>query len=146
MANLINFNRGKSSGVPQFSFGNMLEDFFSDPWFSWHRPELGTFRLDIKEDDSEYVVEADLPGVKKEDVNLDLDNGKLTISVEAKESEEKESKKIVHKERYYRYMERSVYLANAADDGAEAKLDDGELIIKIPKKDAGKSKQKIEIK
>ena len=43
-------------------------------------------------------------------------------------------------------MERSVYLANAADDGAEAKLDDGELVIKIPKKDAGKSKQKIEIK
>ena len=92
MANLINFNRGKSSEMSPFSFGNMLEDFFSDPWFSWHRPELGTFRLDIKEDDSEYVVE------------------------------------------------------NAADDGAEAKLDAGELIIKIPKKDAGKSKQKIEIK
>lgn len=140
---LVPFN--KAAQTPQAAFGNMLEDFFADPWFPFRQPELETFKLDVKEDDKAYTVEAEVPGVKKKDITLDLESGRLTIGIAAKEESDKDDKKVVHKERRYSYMERSIYLADAADSGAEAKLDNGELVVTVPKMHPGAPKQAIEI-
>lgn len=141
---LVPFNKGDQ--LAQTPFGNMLEDFFADPWFSFRQPELETFKMDVKEDDKCYTIEAEVPGAKKKDISINLQSGRLTIGVEGKEVTDSDKKKLVHKERRYSYMERSVYLADAAESGCEAKLDNGELVVTVPKKHAGDAQQKIEIK
>lgn len=132
--------------MPQGLFGNMLEDFVSDSWMpSFRMPETETFKPDIKEDGGSYTVEAEVPGVRKEDIALDLDGGRLTIGVAGRESVEEDKKKPVHKERRFTCMERSIYLADAAETGAKARLEHGELIVTVPKQRTGGSGRKIEI-
>lgn len=142
MSKLISFNHKSNDPVPAFS--NMLDDFFGDPWFSQKMPEMQTFRLDVKEDDVAYTIEAEVPGAKKKDITLDFSEGRLTIGVEAKEIPEGEKHKFLHRERRYSYMQRSIYLADADAQGAQAKLEHGELIIRVPKR-SGLQSSKIEI-
>lgn len=112
------------------------DDFFQDfmPAFR----NFDTFKVDVKENEKEYMVEAELPGIKKEDVDVSLNDGQLTIAV--KQSKEKEEKKenYIHRERGYSAMQRSVYLCNAANKGATAKFEDGILTLKVPKDDSQK--------
>lgn len=136
----------KNASLAQRSPSRMLEDFFTDPWNFFRQPELATFKMDIKEDNNRYTIEAEMPGVKKEDISLDLDDGQLTIGVAAREAQEGEGEKLVHNERCSTYMERSIYLVDAADEGVDAKLENGELVITVPKR-LGETKQtKIDIK
>lgn len=126
-------------------YGNLAEELLFDPWFPFSLNDaMETFRLDVREDDDSYTVEAEVPGVKKNEISLSLDNSRLTIEIEEKEKSDSK-KKVVHKERNYTYMERSIYLPDAGDN-AEAKLDKGELIVTVPKRHSGKAKKKIEIK
>lgn len=134
----------QSSNVPA-TFDNMLENFFTDPWFPFKQQDFKPFKLDVKEDDNNYTIEAEMSGVKKKDISLDLDYGVLTIGVEGREDMGDGKKKTVHKERLYTYQERTVYLADAADSGATAKLDNGELIVTVPKQHQGATNQKIAV-
>lgn len=131
-------------GLPQAPYWAAPANFFSDPWFPFGQLEAETFKLDMKEDEDSYIIEADLPGVKKKDVGLSLACGYLTISVDRKEVAE-DDKKTLHKERRYSHMERSIFLADATENGARAKLQNGELTITIPKQRKGTSKQAIAI-
>lgn len=144
MSSLVPFNQKQQ--LPQSRFNNMLEDFFSGSWFPMRMPEIETFKMDVKEDDRGYTIEAEVPGAKKEDITLNLESGRLTIGVAGKETANDDEKKLVHKERRYAYMERSIYLSDAADTGTEAKLDNGVLTVTVPKQDPGAGKQKIEVK
>ena len=136
----------KDTTMAPRSRANLLEDFFSNPWGFFQQPELDAFKMDIKEDDKSYTVEAEMPGFKKDDIALDLDDGMLTISAAARSKMEEDGKKLVRGERSYSYMERNVYLPEASEEGVEAKLENGELIITVPKQPAGSRKRKIEIK
>ncbi len=147
MFRLIPFNR-RESGLMNRNIDewhNDLEEFFDErrPWR--HRLARGTFKLDVQEKDSEYHIEADLPGVKKEEIKVDLDDGMLTISVEREEKIDEEKKNYVHRERRYRSMQRSIYLANAKAEGIKAKLDAGVLNISVPKEAKQDSSVKIDI-
>lgn len=123
-----------------------LEDFFSNPWGFFQTPMINdAFRMDIREDDKSYTVEAEMPGFKKDDIQMDLDDGVLTISAAARNKVDEDGKKLLRSERSYSYMERSVYLPDAADDGVRAKLDNGELVITVQKQPAGSRKRKIDI-
>lgn len=130
------------------TFDNLINDFFGFPIFPFRMPEVPDFKLDVKETGKEYKVEAEMPGVKREDISLDLDQGYLTIGVASKQtSEEKDDDaKTIYQERRDAYMERSVYLPEAADEGVDAKLENGELIIVIPKTKMGQKKKTIAIK
>lgn len=86
-----------------------------------------------------------MPGFKKDDIHMDLDDGVLTISAAARNKVDEDGKKLLRSERSYSYMERSVYLPDAADDGVRAKLDNGELVITVQKQPAGSRKRKIDI-
>jgi len=107
-------------------------------------PEI---KLEIAEADKAYTVKADVPGVKKDDIQVSIDGNQVFISAEVKhEKEEKEGKKLVRGERYYGKQFRSFTLAHDIDEAkAEAEYNDGVLKLTLPKK-AGAETKKLAIK
>ncbi len=137
MSGLVPFNR-KRSELANVGFGdfyNMLDDFFADGWPLRRSLGSDTFKLDVKEDEKAYTVTADLPGVKKEELNLSMEEGRLQISVNREEKTEEENKNYVHHERVCCSMQRNIYLADADEGAVKAKLEDGVLTITVPKKE-----------
>lgn len=147
MARLVPFNRRNSmSRTGAFEdFYNMLDDFFSEPLSAGRSLKNDTFKLDIEDKENQYVIEAELPGVKKDEVNLELNDGRLTISIEREEEEEKEDKNYIHRERRYSSMSRSVYLGDVKEEEISAKLEEGVLCINIPKAENKDKTKKIPI-
>jgi HSP20 family protein len=93
-------------------------------------------RVDVSEADNAYTVKADLPGVPKESIHVDIDGNRVTIRAEVKrESEHKEGKRVLRSERYYGSFARSFALTDEIDeDKAGAKYDNGVLELTLPKK------------
>ena len=147
MAGLIPFNRKQNDlmNIGFDDFSNMLDDFFTGSW-PIHRCLAGdTFKIDIQDNDTEYTIEAELPGVKKEDVEITLNDGRLNISVKKEEVSENKSKKYIHRERKYAQMSRSILLADADDEDIKAKLEEGVLTIQVPKKQHEDTSKRIMI-
>lgn len=145
MAGLIPFNWRKNALQTPDSFQNMLEDFFNDDFPFRRSLQYDTFKIDLQETEKEYVVEAEIPGVPKENIDLSFDEGKLKISVKKEENKEDRSKNYIHRERKYSSMERTILLADIDEQGVKAKLDNGILTINIPKKEKVEKALKIEI-
>lgn len=93
-------------------------------------------RIDVQEGEKAYTVKADLPGVKKDDIKVEIDGDVVTISAEAREEKEvKEKGKVVRSERYHGALQRSFSLGHDIDESAAAaKLTDGTLELTLPKK------------
>lgn len=121
--------------------GFMLRPVFHGPEAE---PEI---KLEITEADKAYTVKAEIPGVKKDDIQVSIDRNQISISAEVKhEKEEKEGKKLVRSERYYGKQFRSFTLAHDVDKAkAEAEYSDGVLKLTLPKK-AGAETKKLVIK
>jgi len=99
--------------------------------------------MDVKERDGEYVIRTELPGVKKEDVSITLENGVLTISGETKsETEEKEGERLLRQERRYGKYTRSLRLGTQIDEtSVKANYKDGVLELILPKAEAVRPKK-----
>jgi len=99
-------------------------------------------RLDVTEKDGAYVVAADLPGVKKEDIQVAIDGAQVTLSAEVKrEKDVAEGERVLHTERSYGKLTRSFSLPQELDEAkAEAKFRDGVLELTLPKKAAAARK------
>jgi HSP20 family protein len=95
-------------------------------------------RVEVKESAAEYAVSAELPGVAKDDIHVEIDGNRVSISGEVKrESEQKEGERVLRSERYYGSVARTFSLANEIDESkSEAKFDNGVLTLKLPKKAA----------
>ena len=147
MAGLIPFNRKQNDlmNIGFDDFSNMLDDFFTGSWPIRRSLAGDTFKIDIQDNDKEYTIEAELPGVKKEDVEITLNDGRLNISVKKEEVSENKSKKYIHRERKYAQMSRSILLADADDEGIKAKLEEGVLTIQVPKKQHEDTSKRIMI-
>jgi HSP20 family protein len=93
-------------------------------------------RVDVSEAAGAYVVKADLPGVPKESIHVDIDGNRVTIRAEVKrESEQKEGERVLRSERYYGQFARSFSLTDEIDeDKAGAKFENGVLELTLPKK------------
>ena len=129
------------------------ENLFDDDWMDfpferdfWGRknPLYGKnakniMKTDIKEHDGGYELDIDLPGFKKDEITIDLDNGYLTISAAKgldKDEQDKQGK-YIRMERYAGAMQRSFYVGDAVtEEDVKAKFEDGILRLSIPKKDA----------
>ena len=145
MANMIPYGRSRGLSNTGFEdFYNMLDDFFTDPWFSGRRLRE-SFKLDVRQNDKEYLIEAELPGVKKEDISLDLRDGTLSISVNREENKNEDNKNFIHRERHVSSMSRSVYLGDADAENIRAKLDNGVLKVSVPMKAPVDLTRRIEI-
>lgn len=123
---------------------DFMNDFFET---SFSRVAQSTFKIDVEAKENEYLVSADLPGVSKENINIEVEDGNLTIAVsEIKESEDQnEEKTYLHRERSQRSMSRSVYLGEIDEDAIKASLKDGVLEITLPKKAEIETKKTIAI-
>lgn len=99
--------------------------------------------MDITERQNEYVVRTDLPGVKKEDISVTMENGLLTIAAECKsESEVKDGDRILRQERRYGKYARSLRLGTQIDEkGVKASYKDGVLELVLPKAEAVKPRK-----
>jgi HSP20 family protein len=102
-------------------------------------PEI---RLDLKENDKTYTVHAEIPGVKKEDIDVSIDGNVVTIRAEVKREKEEKGETMLRSERYYGMMSRSFTLASEVDEKhATAKYTDGVLELVLPKKPGGTSRR-----
>jgi HSP20 family protein len=115
-----------------FDFYNMMENYFEDKW--WPKAFKGDLvKLDIEEKDNEYLIEAEVPGFKKEEVEVVIKNETLMINAKHQEAKEVKEKNFIHQERSYNELHRSVYLPNALEAGIKAKLENGVLHLTVPK-------------
>jgi len=103
--------------------------------------------IDVSESDGAYMVKAEIPGVKKEDIGVSIDGNQVSITAEAKrEHEEKKGEKVLRSERYYGSMYRSFTLPTDVDQTkADAKYNNGVLELSLPKKAGGGGAKKLEI-
>ena len=95
-------------------------------------------RIDVTENEQGYVVHAEVPGVRKEDIHVTIEGNQVTIGAEVKrESEKKDGERVIHTERYRGQMFRSFTLPSELDETAsEAKYEGGVLELKLAKKPA----------
>lgn len=105
-------------------------------------PEI---RVDLKETDMAYTVHAEIPGVKKEDIEVSIDGNLVSIRAELKREKEEKGESMLRSERYYGMMTRSFTLATDVDESAAtAKYADGVLELMLPKK-AGGTSRKVQV-
>lgn len=147
MTALIPFNRKRNDlmNTGFNDFQNMLDDFFADGWPMRRSLAGDTFKIDLQDNEKEYIVEAELPGFQKNEISLSLEEGRLQIAVKKEETKEETDKNYVHRERKFTAMTRNVFLADAASDDIKAKLTDGVLTITVPKQAKPELTKQIEI-
>ena len=126
------------------------ENLFNDDWMDFGFPEVdkalygkhanNVMKTDVKETDTGYEVDIDLPGFKKDEVHAALENGYLTISAEKgldKDEKEKETGRYIRRERYAGACSRSFYVGKEVhQDDIKAEFKHGILTLFVPKKEA----------
>jgi len=134
----------KMSNLTRYDpFGDLFRGFFVRPVEFGNAPAMPELKMDVKEQKNAYVVHAELPGVKKEDIHVTIEGSQISISAEIKQEKEvKEGERVLRSERYFGEVSRSFQLAQEVDDGkAVAKFKDGVLELTLPKRAAGSSKR-----
>lgn len=126
-------------------FYNMVDRFFSDVQTPFSELENTTFKVDVRENDEEFLIDAELAGFNKDEVCIDLDDGKLYISAEKKEEKSDETDHYLHRERSFTSMKRGVFLPSVDEEGIKANFENGVLKIKVPKRKEDEKKKQIEI-
>ncbi|MBR0456288.1 MAG: Hsp20/alpha crystallin family protein [Firmicutes bacterium] len=105
-------------------------------------------KTDVRELEDHYEVDIDLPGFKKEEIKLELEKGKLTVSAARNTSEEEKNEegKVIRQERYMGSMQRSFYVGEfITEEDVKARFEDGVLKLAVPKKEAPKLPEKKSI-
>ena len=102
-----------------------------------------SIKMDVKEQGDNYLVHAELPGVKKEDIHVVVDGNQVSISAEVKQEKEvKEGDRVLRSERYFGKVSRSFQLGQEIDDSkAAAKFNEGVLELTLPKRAASPNKR-----
>lgn len=138
MANLTRYDPFNLTRLDPFTeIDDLLKGFFVRPMMlEGQGQQMMQIKMDLKEDDNAYIVHADIPGVKKEDIQVSIEGNQVSISAEThSEKEQKEGEKVIRSERYTGKVARSFTLAHDVEEGkCEAKYHDGVLELKLPKK------------
>ena len=144
--------------LPSIFGENLFDDFFSDPFemmmpqsrnplYGKHAKNL--MKTAVRETENSFEVDMDLPGFKKDEINLDIKDGYLTVSAEKGLDKKEEDKKgrILRQERYAGVCSRSFYVGNVKPEDVKAKYESGVLSVVLPKVDQKKlaSESKIAI-
>jgi len=118
-------------------FDDLLKGFFVRPVaYEGQTSPAGRIKIDVSEKDNAYVVHAEIPGVKKEDIQVNIEGDQVSISAEARaEKEVRENERVLHRERYYGKVARVFRLGTEIDQSAaNARYADGVLELTLPKK------------
>ena len=123
-------------GYRRVSAYNPFRDFEEMSRSFWDDSNVSAFRTDITEKDGKYILEADLPGFKKEDISVDIDKDCLTISAEHKSEEnEEDANSYIRRERYYGSYSRCFKVKGIDTEAITAAYNDGVLTLTMPKKE-----------
>ena len=115
-------------------FDDMFDDKFTSPFFA-NRSDM-VMKTDITEKDGSYMLDMELPGCKKEDIHLELNDGYLNVSASHNTSKDEKDDKgnVIRQERYSGTFSRSFYVGeNVREEDIKASYDNGELKITFPK-------------
>jgi HSP20 family protein len=135
MANILRYRPADDA------FDDLFRGFFMRPVRFDGQQEIQV-KIDVSEDDKAYTVHAEIPGVKKEDINVNIDGSQVAISAEVRnEKEVKEGEKVLRSERYYGKVSRAFALPEDVDETtAQAKYNNGVLELWLPKRTTAKTK------
>ena len=126
-------------------FDDLFRGFFVRPveFNNAQQSAAPSIKMDVKEDGDNYLVHAELPGVRKEDIHVVVDGNQVSISAEVKQEKEvKEGDRVLRSERYFGKVSRSFQLGQDIDDAkAGAKFNDGVLELTLPKRAAVANKR-----
>ena len=130
MANAVRFN------TLDTALDDLMRGFFVRPMNYEAAATPAQLRVDVTENEAGYVVRAEIPGVKKDDINVAIDGNQIEISAEVKnEKEIKEGEKVLRSERYFGKVYRAFALGSDIDESAtQARYADGVLELKLAKK------------
>ena len=118
-----------------------MEAPFSDFWLEDFRPlSQGGMRVNLREDEEKYLLEAELPGVNKEEIILKSNDDVLTIAVKRDERIEKKDENYIVRERRYGSMSRSFYFDDVDFEKVKAKFENGILYVTLPKLEGKKNR------
>ncbi|GAB6172195.1 Hsp20/alpha crystallin family protein [Paradesulfitobacterium aromaticivorans] len=137
--------RRNSIQQPTLSCGSLFDDFFSDSFMPSVFPQMGTMKVDIKDTEKAYVLEADLPGINKAELKLEFEDGRLCIKVERNESLETDKDNYLHRERRIYSTSRTFAFADVSQDGINAKYENGVLSVTLPKSETAARSKSIQI-
>jgi HSP20 family molecular chaperone IbpA len=115
---------------------DLFGDMFDDPFFTNNDSKM--MKTDIKENDNNFELEIDLPGFKKDDIKMSIDDGYLTINAKQEDNKDEKDKhgKYVRRERYFGECSRSFYVGDdIKEEDIKAKYKNGTLRVEIPKKE-----------
>ena len=137
------------------SRGNLFDEFFRDvapgfyikPLHGDPLPSPSQIKVDVKETDGSYSVQAEVPGVSKEEIQVSLDGNVVTLRAEVKQQDSTgKDEKVLRSERYFGAVSRSFQLPQDIDQTqAKAKYDNGVLTLTLPKKQAAGGVQRLTI-
>ncbi len=133
------FNESLFDDFMDFDFPAFPRDFYGADKKLYGKNAARVMKTDVHEHDDSFEVDIDLPGFKKDEIKLDLDNGYLSVCASKGLNEEEKNKKgkVIRQERYTGSMQRSFYVGSAVtEEDIKAKFEDGVLKLNIPKKDA----------
>jgi HSP20 family protein len=123
---------------------DLFRGFFVRPVdMSGNAQQPPSIKMDVKEQGDNYLVHAELPGVRKEDIHVVVDGNQVSISAEIKQEKEvKEGERVLRSERYFGKVSRSFQLGQEIDDAkAAAKFNEGVLELTLPKRAASPNKR-----
>jgi HSP20 family protein len=148
MSSLIPFSRGRNRGA--LTPLQMMRSFFDEPFFSdfgiWPFSWSGGIRADVKDAGNEYLVEAEMPGLTKDQINIDVNDGLLTISANEETEQKEEKDNYIYRERRWGRMSRSFSLDNVNEKDIRAEYKNGVLYVHLPKAEVQKkSSRRIDI-
>lgn len=143
MAGLVPYTRFPSSIFP---FGNWF-DAFNGAMGDISRDSFypSSMQMDVEDGDNEYVVSVSVPGVERDQIDVEMNQGRLIVTVDKKDTEEQTKKNYLRRETSEYHATRSIFLKDAARTGLSAALKDGVLTVNVPKKKEDENVQKISI-
>jgi HSP20 family protein len=130
------------------AFDSLIQDFFADPWLSSQTMQSEWLpQTDIREETDRYLITMDIPGMRKEDLRISVQNGMLTIQGERRrETEDAKEGRFARYERFHGSFTRTFQLPNTVDvRRIDAEYKDGVLALAVPKSEEAKPKE-VEIK
>ena len=121
---------------------DLFDSMFEDPFFE--RKENKWMKTDIKEKGNNYIIEVDLPGYEKDNIQIEMENGYLKVSAKEENSKnDEEEGKYIHKERFYGECSRSFYVGdNVKEEDVKASFKNGILTLTLPKEEQKKLDKK----
>ena len=129
------------------NYYGLRDSLFDNIFFPYEHKENNMMKTDVKENENDYELQVEVPGVSKENISIDYENGYVTIAAKTNKSKDEKDKEgnYIRRERYSGSYSRSYYVGDVDRESIKAKLDNGVLYIIVPKAKAEEQKKAIAI-